>query len=413
MEQQNMELQMSADKFVKAMRLKGGYSEGILSIAHKDIVYGLSKEQVLEYMNKFKDEHAALVYSKCLYAGYSKEEIDVITNTKMNWQQMETAFEFYERCVPLETVKQIIDENIPAKRMRESMQEYLNEIDAQKDNIPADYGYVKELLDHVKSALEDVASDKSNYEKLAEKIDQIVTTKKDDEVAKNLVAENNKLASEKEEIEKQLSNIQDDKNQGLKTISELRNEIEEKKEEVKTLAEKLLEAENDIKEKDKIITDFEKLPAGKSVTQDKQSGDDLENKTEPIKKSVIQDSFIREEVVSPKTIPNGIPVYVQVPIMNRGIMVDQVLLDNTKKKSSGVAAILGKLSFKKKSRRDIVRLVASGDLSVAQLEQVCVGIELGLDEVQLEQLINNKLAPERMAKIISIAVMDNEYNEEN
>lgn len=42
---------------------------------------------------------------------------------------------------------------------------------------------------------------------------------------------------------------------------------------------------------------------------------------------------------------------------------------------------------------------------VWQLEQVCVGIEAGLDEMQLEQLINNKLEPDRMAKIISIAVM--------
>lgn len=393
MEQRNMEMKKMADDFVGAMRAKGIKNDVILSRIQQDIEYGISKEQVHEYLKKFKDENAIIVYSKCLRAGYSKEAIDIITNPKMNWQQMETAFEFYERRVPLETVKKVIDDDVPAKRMRDSLLECVREIENQRDKIPADYEYVTELLADVQKTLSSVTDDKSNYEKLAEKIDLIITAKKDDVVEKNLIRENELLNKEKVELESQLSGKQDLINQGLKTISELRNELINKKEEVRTLGEKLSVAETKLSETSK--------------------------REDSTTSTFVQESLTKESVtekaieINRASVTNAVPVYVQVPIMNRGLMVEQVLVDNTKKKTSGVVAILGKLCFKKKSKRDILRLVASGDLSVEQLEQVCVGIESGLDEMQLEQLINNKLEPDRMAKIISIAVMDNEFNEDN
>lgn len=237
MEQRNMEMKKMADDFVGAMRAKGIKNDVILSRIQQDIEYGISKEQVHEYLKKFKDENAIIVYSKCLRAGYSKEAIDIITNPKMNWQQMETAFEFYERRVPLETVKKVIDDDVPAKRMRDSLLECVKEIENQRDKIPADYEYVTEMLADVQKTLSSVTDDKSNYEKLAEKIDLIITAKKDDVVEKNLIRENELLNKEKVELESQLSGKQDLINQGLKTISELRNELINKKEEVRTLGE--------------------------------------------------------------------------------------------------------------------------------------------------------------------------------
>ena len=68
---------------------------------------------------------------------------------------------------------------------------------------------------------------------------------------------------------------------------------------------------------------------------------------------------------------------------------------------------MSKLLFKKKSRADIVKLVASGNLVPDQLVQIKIAIERGLTEGQLVELINNNLAPDRMKEIIEIAVLEN------
>ena len=78
-----------------------------------------------------------------------------------------------------------------------------------------------------------------------------------------------------------------------------------------------------------------------------------------------------------------------------------------KSSNSGVVSLFARLSFKKKSRADIVKLVASGDLVPAQLVQIKSAIEKGLTESQLVELINNNISAEKMKEIIEIAVLEN------
>ena len=87
--------------------------------------------------------------------------------------------------------------------------------------------------------------------------------------------------------------------------------------------------------------------------------------------------------------------------------MQHVQLERTERKTNGVVGFLSKLCFKKKSRADIVKLVASGDLVPAQLVQIKSGIEKGLTESQLVELINNNLAAEKMKEIIEIAILEN------
>ena len=83
------------------------------------------------------------------------------------------------------------------------------------------------------------------------------------------------------------------------------------------------------------------------------------------------------------------------------------LVGKDERKSSGIFGVMSKLLFKKKSRADIVKLVANGDLVPAQLIQIKNAIERGLTEGQLVELINNNLSPDKMKEIIEIAVLEN------
>ena len=114
-----------------------------------------------------------------------------------------------------------------------------------------------------------------------------------------------------------------------------------------------------------------------------------------------------EAFVMPQT-AQSVPIYYQVPVMDgQGHYVQNVPIERTVKKSSGIGALLAKLGFLKRSRADIVKLVASGNLVPAQLVQIKSAIEKGLTEGQLVELINNNVAAEKMKEIIEIAVLEN------
>ena len=103
------------------------------------------------------------------------------------------------------------------------------------------------------------------------------------------------------------------------------------------------------------------------------------------------------------------PVYYQMPVVDGNRMIAKVPVERTIRRTSsnGVAGILSKLGFKKKSRQDIVKLVASGDLVPAQLVQIKNAMMQGLTENQLVELINNNVSAEKMKEIIEIAVIEN------
>ena len=74
-----------------------------------------------------------------------------------------------------------------------------------------------------------------------------------------------------------------------------------------------------------------------------------------------------------QAVANGIPVYYQIPVVDgTGNVVQRLPIERSVRKSSnsGVASLFARLSFKKRSRADIVRLVATGDLVPAQLVQI-------------------------------------------
>ena len=111
-----------------------------------------------------------------------------------------------------------------------------------------------------------------------------------------------------------------------------------------------------------------------------------------------------------QAVANGIPVYYQIPVVDgTGNVVQRLPIERSVRKSSnsGVVSLFARLSFKKKSRADIVKLVASGDLVPAQLVQIKSAIEKGLTESQLVELINNNISAEKMKEIIEIAVLEN------
>jgi len=368
--------------------LKSGkrYSEEIIALIKDDLEYGFSKEQTELYLKSGYNIGQMRVYSECLRDGKSEEFLSLIERTELTAPQMQIAFEFYIKGVPIATIEEVVARKETPIAMKAAFSKFLEQIQTVKQEIATEPEYVQELVKKMEEIVSKICFQEKRYDALNEKLTIFESTKSDEQIRENLVKEN----ADKEQL---LNDQQDKLNQANSAISRLREQLEFKDKEmnrmsnrIETLEDKLLHATN-----------------VNAVTSSEPKKEDERNVQSEVKKegaAMTQQTFLTE--------PMGIPIFYQIPVVDmRGRVIQKVQIDKSESKSNGVIGLLSKLCFKKKSRADIVKLVASGDLAPAQLIQIKSGIEKGLTEGQLVELINNNVAAEKMKEIIEIAVLEN------
>lgn len=82
-------------------------------------------------------------------------------------------------------------------------------------------------------------------------------------------------------------------------------------------------------------------------------------------------------------------------------------VDFSRRKTSGLGALAATLGCKKRSRKSMMKMAISGELSKEQLIHIVEAIRAGLTEEQLCNLIENKVDAEKMPQIIEIAILEN------
>jgi len=366
------------------------FSEDTIALVKSDYEYGLTEEEISLYLNKSYDIEQMKILSECLHKDVPKDVIDIIKNTKYSVHQMQVSLEFYEKGVPVQTIKEVMDKGEKPITMRRLYEEVLEQLNKVKEQIPEESEYVKALISQMDEVVAKINHQNERYDALNKKLSEIETSKDDEEVRGRLVKEN----QDKDAL---INSQQNELNKASSTIARLRDDIEKKDKEMKRMGDRIESLE------DKIIS---------VATENKK---EAESKAEPQEsQSVSQaDKKMVDTVAVPQNmqaVANGIPVYYQIPVVDgTGNVVQRLPIERSVRKSSnsGVVSLFARLSFKKKSRADIVKLVASGDLVPAQLVQIKSAIEKGLTESQLVELINNNISAEKMKEIIEIAVLEN------
>ena len=380
---------IAIEKKLQLLRNKH-FSEDTIALVKSDYEYGLKEEEISLYLNKSYDIEQMKILSECLHKDVPKDVIDIIKNTKYSVHQMQVSLEFYEKGVPVHTIKEVMDKGEKPITMRRLYEEVLEQLNKVKKQIPEESEYVKALISQMDEVVAKINHQNERYDALNKKLSEIETSKDDEEVRERLVKEN----QDKDAL---INSQQNELNKASSTIARLRDDIEKKDKEMKRMGDRIESLE------DKIIS---------VATENKK---EAESKAEPQEsQSVSQaDKKMVDTVAVPQNmqaVANGIPVYYQIPIVDgTGNVVQRLPIERSVRKSSnsGVVSLFARLSFKKKSRADIVKLVASGDLVPAQLVQIKSAIEKGLTESQLVELINNNISAEKMTEIIEIAVLEN------
>ena len=381
---------------LKEIKNANRFDDDVYLLVEDDLTFGLEKDQIDLYLKKNFKLSQMKVLSSYLRKGIDVEFVELVANhPELTGYQVQVALDFFQKGVPIATIESSVGNKSNVAEMKELFQSVLEKAKAARVGAEDAPAYVKEMMEQMAASIEKIQYQEQRYDELNKKLTIFESTKRDEEVRDNLLQKYN-------DAESLLNSQQNKLNQADSSIARLREQITDKEKEMKrmqtridTLEDKLL-ARADKPEKDtpvvakKAIADSE--PEDTTVKEEKQAASNI---TAPIPEMF--------------TGSNAIPVYYQMPVVDaQGRMVQRVPVEKTMRKSeTGVAALIGRLGFKKKSRQDIVKLVASGDLVPAQLIQIKTGMERGLTEGQLVELINNNVSAEKMKEIIEIAVLEN------
>ena len=369
---------MQITRYIESLKKEMNFDDEVYGLVKSDLEDGLTQEQTEKYLDKNFNIGQMKVLSEGLHKGIPEELFNILHNNKLSGNQMKVSLEFYEKGVPVETIQEAVTRGEKPVVMRRLYEEVFGKLSKAKEQYPQDSEYVKELIAQMEMVVKKINYQEERYDVLNKKLSDVEVLKEDKEVTERLVKEN----EDKDGI---ISHQQDELNKASSTIARLRDNIEHK-------------------EKEMIM----------SVASQQQKATETEEKTEPSEAVEANDDKETAKTLAdmqpiPSPVYNGIPVYYQIPVTDSaGRVIQHLPVERTERKSNGgIAALFARLSFKKKSRADIVKLVASGDLVPAQLVQIKSAIEKGLTEGQLVELINNNVSAEKMKEIIEIAVLEN------
>ena len=375
------------------LRRTGKYNDEVLKLVQADLEYGLSRDEVDIYLMRKLPIEVKRKLSEALHEGCGVELVTVFADAGINIHQIETAINYYNAGVPLEAIKSVIAQNMNAHGMKEAYKKILAQMKAvqgisEEDLAKVNKTYVDSLFEEMRKIVSQIGYDEKRFDELNAKIKEIAGGKASDKELEELYQ---KMA-DKDVI---ISNQQDNINQANSALARLRRESDEKEEEKKKMQETIGKLNGQLAEKDEQIAALK------------------EQRKEP----VVQQEERDIEVTSPGTVPlkdasgnvvYGIPVHYAIAYKAEEAKEPEVtVIERTERKNAGFASMFAKFSFKKKSRQDIVKLVASGNLTPEQLQQIRIGMEKKLTENQLLNLINNNVPADQMKEIIEIAVLEN------
>lgn len=366
-----------------------GYTQEVVDLVKEDLDFGLSQEETQLYLLKKLDIRQMRVQSQCIRNGYSDDVIAVIMCDGLNGYQMQIALEFFQKGVTLDTIRQIADTGSQAAAMQQAFQKILDEMKKAQDSVKDEPAYVKQLMEEIKGIVSKIDVQDKRYDALNDKLKVFENTKKDEEVKDGLL---NSLG----EKDQMLSEQQDKINLANSTIAKLRNDIDAIREEKRKMESRVKELEEEISTS--ASSNVNAASKSNAVVVEDSAAKPVEMATvnQPVKNQTSPVQFIY-----------GTPVYYAPVHDANGNFIQNVVIDKTVKKNNGAFSAISKLLFKKKSRQDIVKLVASGELEPSQLVQIRNAIEKGLSEDQLLELIHSKASAEQMQGVIEIAISIN------
>lgn len=402
--------EQEAEELLGNYKRSGKFNTEELALIKADYIFGLSRQEIECYLYKKLSLGQMQAVSSSLRNHGDMEFAKILADAGVDEYQMKVAVEYRTKGVPVGTIKSALAETKSAYNMRAVLESLYKQMKEAEKATTAEGGatesidkeYVDSIMAQMHELIGGITFDETRYQELEKRLKAI----SDHQKYEKDMAELYQCIADKDLL---INSQQDNINQANSALARLRNEIAEKDKEMRKMQDTVNALNNEIGKKDETIRKIQEA-SEKEITNEKAIADkvpDIQLNELPNTAKIPGAPMS----VMPTQYPNyfGIPVSYNMTLPSGSkIPPSYMQIEHTTKKSQGILALLGRLNFKKKSRQNIIKLIASGNLSTEQLMQIKVAIEKNLKEEQLLELINNNVPAEQMQEIIEIAVSINE-----
>ena len=181
--------EMAIERKIQILRNKHMDSE-VIALVKSDYEYGLTDDEIGLYLNKSYDIEQMKVLSKCLHKGVSEELLTLLKDSRMAAPKMQTALDYYEKGVPIDAIREVVQKDDTAVNMRRMFDVVLEKLNKAKEQMPQDLEYVKSLVAQMDEVVAKINHQNEWYDALNKKLSAIETSKDDEEVRERRVKEN-------------------------------------------------------------------------------------------------------------------------------------------------------------------------------------------------------------------------------
>ncbi len=207
--------EMAIERKIQILRNKHMDSE-VIALVKSDYEYGLTDDEIGLYLNKSYDIEQMKVLSKCLHKGVSEALLTLLKDSRMAAPKMQTALDYYEKGVPIDAIREVVQKDDTAVNMRRMFDVVLDKLNKAKEQMPQDLEYVKSLVAQMDEVVAKINHQNERYDALNKKLSEIETSKDDEEVRERLVKEN----QDKDAL---INSQQNELNKASSTIARLRD----------------------------------------------------------------------------------------------------------------------------------------------------------------------------------------------
>ena len=157
--------EMAIERKIQILRNKHMDSE-VIALVKSDYEYGLTDDEIGLYLNKSYDIEQMKVLSKCLHKGVSEELLTLLKDSRMAAPKMQTALDYYEKGVPIDAIREVVQKDDTAVNMRRMFDVVLEKLNKAKEQMPQDLEYVKSLVAQMDEVVEKINHQNERYDAL-------------------------------------------------------------------------------------------------------------------------------------------------------------------------------------------------------------------------------------------------------
>lgn len=389
--------------YIQELRAKG-CKNMVLQLAAEDLEYGLNKEQIERYALKNWKFERIQMFSKALRMTSNKDFLSMLENGNFNAEQMEVLIRFMERGMSVEQIESVADSDMKPHAIQKALQKVYEAAKQTEKAAEKEPYFVKQVQERIQNMVDGIGANKDFLIKVMEKLNSI------DQLQQSSDDVRDSLASVIEQKDRELEEQQKSNNKLAVECAELRMKYSSLLEKQEDFANKKAEFDKEknslISEKEALVKDMNQLEEENKMFRKEKA--DLEKQIEVFQAQIAKQTenvMAPEETAMDAGISGGTDYCVPVKGTRQTLRVEKVVSD----RSEHLLALAGFKFFKGKGKVNLIKQLTGKGLNQAQMEQVKVAIQSGLNEQEVIDIINSGFNAEEMAQAIEIVVADRMY----